>query len=96
MARLCVQGFEDPDRANVDRVSPTASRASVRLVLAATVTFGWVPRTVDVFTAFLQEMPIDRPSPVFVRPPSYARVPAGLVWQLNKCAYGLTDAPRMW
>lgn len=95
-ARLCERGFEDPQRANVDRVSPTVSRASVRLVLAATVTFGWVPRTVDVSTAFLQGMPIDRPAPVYVRPPPYARVPPGLVWKLNKCAYGLTDAPRMW
>lgn len=95
-ARLCVRGFEDPDRGLVDKVSPTVSRASVRLVLSAAVTFGWVPRTVDVSTAFLQGMPIDRPAPVYVRPPAYARVPVGAIWQLNKCAYGLTDAPRMW
>lgn len=95
-ARLCVRGFEDPDRAIVDRASPTVSRAAVRLVLATCVNLGWEPRTVDVSTAFLQGMPIDRPAPVLVGPPLYARVPAGLIWQLNKCAYGLTDAPRMW
>lgn len=95
-ARLRVRGFEDPERAIVDRVSPTVSRAAVRLVLATCVNLGWEPRTVDVSTAFLQGMPIDRPAPVFVRPPPYARVPAGVVWRLNKCAYGLTDAPRMW
>lgn len=32
---------------------------------------------------------------MFVRPPFQARVPAGTVWRLRKCAYGLTDAPRM-
>lgn len=95
-ARLCVRGFEDPDRALVERESPTVARATVRLVIAAAVARGWVLRTVDVSTAFLQGMPIDRPSPVFVRPPAQARVPSGTVWRLNKCAYGLTDAPRAW
>lgn len=95
-ARLCVRGFEDPDRTLVERESPTVSRATVRLVIAAAVAHGWVLRTVDVSTAFLQGMPINRPCPVFVRPPMQARVPSGTVWRLNKCAYGLTDAPRAW
>lgn len=33
---------------------------------------------------------------MFVQPPPQAEVPAGVVWQLRKCAYGLTDAPRRW
>lgn len=59
-------------------------------------THGFVPRTVDVRTAFLQGMPLDRPHAVFVQPPPHAKVPAGIVWKLRKCAYGLTDAPRRW
>lgn len=39
-ARLCVRGFEEPNRAIVDKASPTVSCASVRLVLSAAVTFG--------------------------------------------------------
>lgn len=95
-ARLVVRGFEDPDRDAVDSTSPTASRATLRVVLSALATHGFIPRTVDVCTAFLQGMPLDRPTAVFVQPPPQARVPNGMVWQLRKCAYGLTDAPRRW
>lgn len=95
-ARLVVRGFEDPDRDAVDSTSPTASRATLRVVLSALASHGHVPRTVDVRTAFLQGMPLDRPEAVYVQPPPHARVPAGMVWRLRKCAYGLTDAPRRW
>eukprot|EP00168_Porphyra_purpurea_P017128 TRINITY_DN5790_c0_g1_i1.p2 TRINITY_DN5790_c0_g1~~TRINITY_DN5790_c0_g1_i1.p2 ORF type:complete len:227 (+),score=33.48 TRINITY_DN5790_c0_g1_i1:829-1509(+) len=57
---------------------------------------GFIPRTVDVRTAFLQGMPLDGPTPVFIQPLPHARVPAGIVWRLRKCAYGFTDAPRRW
>lgn len=95
-ARLVVRGFEDPDRDTVDSTSPMASRATLRVVLLALATHGFIPRTVDVCTAFLQGMPLDRPTAVFVQPPPQAQVPTGIVWQLHKCAYGLTDAPRRW
>lgn len=95
-ARLCARGNEDADKDDIDSFSPTVSRSTVRLLLILLATNGWVPHTVDVSTAFLQGMPIDRPRPVFVRPPPEARVPPGVVWQLAKCVYGLVDAPRMW
>ncbi|OSX78708.1 hypothetical protein BU14_0103s0051 [Porphyra umbilicalis] len=95
-ARLVVRGFEDPKRDNVDSTSPTASRATFRVALSAMDAHGFIPRTVDVRTAFLQGMPLDRPTPVYVQPPPQAQVPAGMVWRLRKCAYGLTDAPRRW
>lgn len=95
-ARLCVRGDRDPDRDGVDSTSPTASRATLRVCFSALATHGFTPRTVDVRTAFLQGMPLDRPRAVFVRPPVQAGVPDGLIWQLRKCAYGLTDAPRRW
>lgn len=94
-ARLCVRGFEDPDRAIVDRTSSTVSRSTARLTLAAKAFHDWVPRTVHVATAFLKGLPIDLPRPVHVCPPVEARAPQGVVWGLKKCAYGLTDAPRM-
>eukprot|EP00170_Pyropia_yezoensis_P000650 contig_3065_g651 len=40
-------------------------------------------------------MPIDRSASVHVRPATYSRVLSGVIWRLNQCAYGLTDAPRI-
>jgi len=95
-ARPVVRGFEDPERDNVDSTSPTASRATFCVALSAMAAHGFIPRTVDVRTAFLQGMLLDRPTPVYVQPPPQAQVPARMVWRLRKCAYGLTDAPRRW
>ena len=95
-ARLVVRGFEDPDRDAVDSLSQTASRATLRTVFSALASAGFLPRSLDVRTAFLQGMPLDRPTAVFVQPPPQARAPAGVIWRLRKCAYGLTDAPRRW
>jgi len=53
-------------------------------------------RTIDVRTAFLQGMPLDRLAAVYVQPPPQSGAPAGVVWRLCKCAYGLTDAPGRW
>ena len=95
-ARLVVRGFEDPDRDSVDSTSPTPSPAGMRVALAAMATHSFIARTVDVRTAFLQGLPLDRPTAVYIQPPPQACVPLGSVWQLRKCAYGLTDAPRRW
>jgi len=95
-ARFCVRGNEDRDKALIESFSPAVSRSTVRLLLSLLVTMGWAPRSVDVSTAFLQGMPIDRPDPVYVRPPHEAGVARGLIWLLAKCTYGLVDAPRMW
>lgn len=95
-ARLVVRGFEDPDKDAVDSTSPTASRTALRVVLSALATHGFIPRTVDACTAFVQGTPLDRPAAVFVQPPPQAQFLQGMVRQLRKCAYGLTDAPRRW
>lgn len=95
-ARLVIRGFEDPHNRNVVSTSPTVGRASLRVLLAMLVAHNYVPCSVDVRTAFLQGMPIDRVEPVYVQPPPQARVQEGLAWRLHKCAYGLTDAPRLW
>jgi len=95
-ARLVVRGCEDRHKASVVSTSPTVGRATLRVVFALMTDHGWVPRSVDVRTAFLQGLPLDRVKPVYVRPPPQAHVPDGLLWELRKCAYGLTDAPRRW
>lgn len=91
-----VRGFDAPDRDSVDSTSPTASRSTLRVTLSALATHGLVPRKAGGRTAFLQGMPLDRPTAVIAQPPAHARVPAGTVLTLRKCAYGLTDAPRRW
>jgi len=75
--RLVVRGFEDTGRANVDRTSSTAFRSTFRVSLSAMATPCSIPRTVDVRTAFLQGMLLDRPTPVFIQPPPQARSPTG-------------------
>lgn len=95
-ARLVVRGFVDAERDSVDSTSPTASRATFRVMLSAMASQRFIPRTVDRRTVFLQDMPMDRPTPAYVQPLLHARVPAGMVWRLRKCAYGLTDAPLRW
>jgi len=95
-ARLVLRSFEDQWKDFVDSTSPTAARATLRLLLSALASFGFFPRTVDVRTEFLQGLPPDRPNAVFVRLSAQARSPPGVVWRLQKCAYGLIDAPRRW
>lgn len=91
-----VRGFDDPDRDSLDSMSPTASRDALRVALFAMSTHGCVPWTVDVRTAFLQVIPLDRPTAVFFQPPKQAQEPTGTVWQLRQCAFELTHSPRRW
>ena len=48
---------------------------------------------IDISAAFLQGEPLERE--VFLKPPRDA-CPAGYVWKLYRCIYGLNDAPRSW
>ena len=54
---------------------------------------GWTIKSIDVASAFLQGKPIDRD--VFVKPPNEF-CNQDKVWKLNRCLYGLNDAPREW
>jgi len=95
-ARWVVRSFEDPDKDTVDSTSPTAARATLRVLFSTLASRGFLPWTIDVRTAFLQGMPLDRQAAVYVQPPPQSGAPSGVVWRLRKCAYGLTDAPRRW
>ena len=46
----------------------------------------------DIKTAFLQEEQIDRQ--VYIRSPLKGE--KNVLWRLNKCVYGLTDASLSW
>lgn len=90
-ARLCVRGYEEIQDFRTD--SPACSRESIRISLAIVASKGWDINSIDIKRAFLQGKDIERT--VFIRPPKEANTTAS-VWKLNKCVYGLADAPRNW
>ena len=89
-ARLCVRGFEEEQDFRTD--SPTCSREGIRIFLSATASRKWKIHSMDVKGAFLQGKELDRQ--VTIRPPKEAET--SKLWLLQKCAYGLADAPRCW
>lgn len=91
-ARLVARGFEG--RQFSERTdSPTCSRQSLRIVFVVCCAMGWQLNSLDITSAFLQGNAINRE--VFIRPPAEMGE-EGKVWKLQRCLYGLNDAPREW
>ena len=90
-ARLVIRGFEEGLLEHVD--SPTSDKCSVRIMLSLAKGYNWKIETMDVKAAFLQSKELDRV--VYVKPPRNLKK-AGVIWQLEKPAYGLNDSPRNW
>lgn len=90
-ARLVVRGFEEDEETAAD--SPTGESSSTRIVYALAAANGWIVETIDIKAAFLQSRKLDRV--VFVKPPRNLKK-VGLIWQLEKPAYGLADSSRNW
>jgi hypothetical protein len=89
-ARLVARGFEESIAMEKD--SPTVGKLAVRLFLTLSASRGWVVKTTDIKSAFLQGNPLDRD--VFLVPPKEANVGSGVIWKLKRCLYGLNDAAR--
>ena len=89
-ARLVARGFEEEQCVTSD--SPTIGKCAIRLFLGIAAALRWIVKTTDIKSAFLQGRELDRD--VFIRPPKEAGVKPGIVWKLNRCLYGLTDAAR--
>merc|ERR1712055_1227723 len=70
---------------------PTASKESVKLLMAVAANEGFKLASVDIRAAFLQAKTLDRE--VFVQPPKDIRK-EGVIWKLKKPLYGLDDASR--
>ena len=90
-ARLVIRGFEEDEQGPVD--SPTASKSSMKIFFAVCANNNWVCETMDIKAAFLQGKEIERD--IYVKPPAEAKK-EGIIWKLNKVAYGLCDASRQW
>ena len=90
-ARLVIRGFEECLTEHVD--SPTGDKCSTRIMLSLSKAYNWKVETMDIKAAFLQSQELDRT--VHVKPPKNLKK-AGVIWQLEKPAYGLNDSPRNW
>ena len=90
-ARLVARGFEE-DQTSFQKDSPTCSKESLRLLLAILSSQSWKLHSLDVKSAFLQGIPMQRT--VFIRPPKEAK--SVCLWRMLRCPYGLADAGRHW
>lgn len=90
-ARLVARGFdEDTDQLKKD--SPTCQKVSLRCLLAILSSKGWDLCSIDIKSAYLQGIPINRE--LYMIPPEIAKTDK--LWALRKCPYGLADAGRHW
>lgn len=53
----------------------------------------WQVHSMDIESVFLQDMQLSRET--YVRPPPEAGK-ENILWELNKCVYGLADASLYW
>ena len=90
--RLCMRGDREQNRENIRVDSPTAHKDSLKLVLAIAANEEFDIATGDIKSAFLQGKSLDRQ--VFVVPPQEAEE-EGVLWLLQKGAYGLIDGSRL-
>ena len=88
-ARLVARGFEEDQ--NFRKDAPTCARESVRFTLSVIASNQWTLKSIDIKSAFLQGRQMERT--VFLRPPPESGC-SNKLWKLNKCVYGLADAPR--
>ena len=86
-----VWGYEEHLEKHVD--SPTEDKCSTKIMIALSKAHSWKVESIDIKSAFLQSQRLDRV--VFVKPPRNLKK-VGVIWQLEKPAYGLNDSPRNW
>ena len=87
-AGLVAHGFQEAQSFQTE--SLTCSKESICLTLAIIASMSWHPMSLDIKMAFLHCQSINHT--VYIKPPPEANT--NMLWWLNKCIYGLADAPR--
>ena len=87
-----MRGDREQDRDLIRADSPTAHKDSLKLALAIAANEGFEIISGDIKSAFLQGKSLDRK--VYVIPPVEANE-EGMLWLLEKGAYGLMDGSRL-
>ena len=93
-ARLVARGFEEDCLSKFEKESPTCYKDTFCAVLSLAAQNKWNLQTIDIKTAFLQGETINRN--VYIIPATEAKCKSNHIWKLNKCVYGLSDAPLKW
>ena len=93
-ARLVARGFQDGMDETGEVYAPTCSKGTMRLLLSLCALKAWVPNVIDVTTAFLQGLPIERG--VKLKPPKAAMENPNTVWKLKITVNGLAKAQKAW
>ena len=89
-----MKGFPDKDAENIRNDSPICSKESLWVILKIMTSHGWICKSMDIKTAFLQSEQLDWP--IYLLPPKEANVPPGYIWKSSKCVYRLTDVSWSW
>ena len=90
-ARLVARGFEEMNDQN--STSPTVTKTGKRLCLSIAISMGWTLHSLDITSAFLQSVEIERD--IYIKPPADCKT-SGIIWKLKKPLYGLNESSRLW
>ena len=94
-SRVVVPGHNDQDLGDFRSDSPTAPQLSLYFLLVIAAAQGWLLRSFDVETAFLNGEKLLRE--LYCWPPADIKgVDPRNLWKLKKGVFGLTEAPRLW
>ena len=91
-SRLCMRGDTEQNVENIRVDSPTTHKDTLKLALSLAANEGFAITSADIKSAFLQGRSLDRQ--VYVIPPKEAQQ-EGILWLLEKGAYGLLDGSRL-
>ena len=89
-ARLVVRGFEEIEKHEIRKDSPTYCKENFRLILSLVITKNWKINSLDIQFAVVQGLPMSHD--IFVKPPK--EVNTTNLWKLLVTVYRLCDAPR--
>ncbi|KAI7951308.1 hypothetical protein MJO28_006992 [Puccinia striiformis f. sp. tritici] len=93
-ARYVAKGFTQVKGYDFNKTfAPTATFASMRLLLSLAGYFNWPVRSFDFVAAYLNS-PIDEE--VWVKAPEGMKLPLGYAMKLHKALYGTKQAARCW